>query len=98
MGQHRPSFCFFESVVHVRSLQIYEYFMVTLNSTIFIMMHHAVSHKMIFFYSFTRVIWLLTQCFKLISFYILFVFFSNFRIYPILLKHETTSSTGILGN
>jgi len=34
--------------VHVRSLQIYEYFMVAINSTIFIMMHHALSHKMIF--------------------------------------------------
>jgi len=37
----------FESV-HVRSLQIYEYFMVAINSTIFIMMDHALSHKMIF--------------------------------------------------
>ena len=26
----------------------YEYFMVAINSTIFIMMHHALSHKMIF--------------------------------------------------
>ena len=34
-------------IVHVRSLQIYEYFMVAINSTIFIMMHHVVSHKMI---------------------------------------------------
>jgi len=34
--------------VHVRSLQIYEYFMVAINSTIFIMMHHALSHKIIF--------------------------------------------------
>ena len=34
--------------VHVRSLQIYEYFTVAINSTIFIMMLHAVSHKMIF--------------------------------------------------
>jgi len=37
----------FESV-HVRSLQIYEYFMVAINSTIFILMHHALSDKMIF--------------------------------------------------
>jgi len=34
--------------VHVRILKIYEYFMVAINSTIFIMMHHALSHKMIF--------------------------------------------------
>jgi len=29
-------------------LPMSEYFMVAINSTIFIMMHHAVSHKMIF--------------------------------------------------
>ena len=29
-------------------LQIYEYFMVAINSTIFIMMQHALSDKMIF--------------------------------------------------
>ena len=48
----------------------YEYS--TINSTIFIMMHHALSHKMIFC-SFRRVIWLLTQCFKLISFLHIFL-------------------------
>ena len=37
----------FESV-HVRSLQIYEYFMVAINSTIFVMVQHALSHKIIF--------------------------------------------------
>jgi len=37
----------FESV-HVRSLKIYEYFMVAIISTIFIMILHALSHKMIF--------------------------------------------------
>jgi len=35
----------FESV-HVRSLQIYEYFMVAIISTIFIMIHHDLSQKM----------------------------------------------------
>ena len=34
--------------VHVRSLQIYEYFMVAIIRTIFIMTHHAFSHKLIF--------------------------------------------------
>jgi len=34
--------------VHVRSLRIYEYFMVVIISTIFIMILHALSHKMIF--------------------------------------------------
>jgi len=57
----------FESI-HVRSLKIYEYFMVTIISTIFIMKLHALSHKMIFC-SFRRVIWLLARCFKLLSFY-----------------------------
>jgi len=46
-------------------------YQVTINSTIFIMTHHAVSHKMIFC-CFRRVIWLLTQCFKLISFFYIY--------------------------
>jgi len=37
----------FESV-HVRSLKIYEYFMVATISTIFIMILHVLSHKKIF--------------------------------------------------
>jgi len=37
----------FESV-HVRSLQIYEYFMVAVISTIFIMVLRALTHKVIF--------------------------------------------------
>ena len=37
----------FESV-RVRSLKIYEYFMVAIISTIFIMILHVLSHKMIF--------------------------------------------------
>jgi len=37
----------FESV-HIRSLQIYDYFMVAIISTKFIMIHHDLSHKMIF--------------------------------------------------
>ena len=42
------AFTFESASVHVRSLHIYEYFMVAINSTIFIIMHHALSHKMIF--------------------------------------------------
>jgi len=38
----------FESI-HVRSLQIYAYFMVAIRSTIFIMILHVLNHKMIFF-------------------------------------------------
>ena len=34
--------------VHVRSLQIYEYFMVAVISTVFIMILHALTHKIIF--------------------------------------------------
>jgi len=42
--------------------------MVAIISSIFIMMHHALSQK-IFFCSFRRVIWLLTHCLKLLGFF-----------------------------
>jgi len=50
--------------------------MMAIISTIFIMALRDLSHK-ITFCSFRRVIWLLTQCFKLLSFYI-YLLFSNF--------------------
>jgi len=44
----KPHAAFTFESVHIRSMQIYEYFMVAMNSTILLMMHYALSHKMIF--------------------------------------------------
>jgi len=65
----------FESV-HVRSLKIYEYFMVAIISTI---IHNDTlcSKSQNDFCCFRRVIWLLTQCFKLLLYYIYIVLKSN---------------------
>jgi len=49
---------------HVRIMRTYAYFMVAVINIIFIMILHALSHNDI--YSFRRVNWLLTQCFKLL--------------------------------
>jgi len=43
-----PHAAFTFKSVHVRSLQIYDYFMVAIISTIFVMIHHDLSHEMIF--------------------------------------------------
>ena len=77
LGTVRPSL---SPLVHVRSLHIYEYFMVAIISTEFIMILYAVSHKMISC-SFRRVIWLLTPCFKLLTFYNYTLLFSSVCIY-----------------
>jgi len=57
--------------VHVASLQIYEYFMLAIISTICIMILHALSHKIIF--AVLDVVWLLTQCFRLLSFFYIYI-------------------------
>jgi len=59
--------------VRVRSLPIYEYVMVAIVYTVFIMIFHALSHYMIFAV-FRRVIWLLPPYFKLPRFTFIFAF------------------------
>ena len=67
----------FESV-HVRSLQIYKYFMVA-NYKYYIHNDTPCSESQNGFCSFRCVIWLLTQCFKLISFLLQIISTYGFR-------------------
>jgi len=48
LGNVRPIATKFGMVTRVRSLRIYAYFMVAIIRTIFIMILHALSHKMFF--------------------------------------------------